>query len=50
MQNWYENTAQTSTPQTTSLQQFIEEHNIILPQITENQKEKCSLRNTRKKK
>ncbi len=42
MQDWYENTAQTSTPQTTSLQQFIEEHNIILPQITEDQKEMLS--------
>ena len=42
MQDWYENTAQTSTPQTTSLQQFIEEHNIVLPQITEGQKEMLS--------
>ncbi len=39
MQDWYENTAQTSIPQTTFLQQFIEEHNIVLPQITEDQKE-----------
>jgi hypothetical protein len=39
MQDWYENTTQTSTPQTTSLQQLIEEHNIVLPQITEGQKE-----------
>jgi len=38
MQEWYEVTAQHATPQTTSLQQFLEDHNIILPQITEDQK------------
>jgi hypothetical protein len=42
MQDWYENTAQTSTLQTTSLHQFTEEHNIALPQITEDQKEMLS--------
>jgi hypothetical protein len=49
MQDWYENTTQTSTPQTTSLQQLIVEHNIVLPQITEGNK-KCSPKNSRRKK
>jgi hypothetical protein len=31
-----------TTPQTSSLQQFMEEHNVILPQITEVQKEMLS--------
>jgi hypothetical protein len=43
MQDWYENTAQTSTLQTTSLQQFTEKHNIALPQPTEDQKELLSV-------
>ncbi len=42
MQEWYEDTAQLTTPQTTSLQQFIEEHHIILPQISEDQKDMLS--------
>ncbi len=42
MQEWYETTAQATTPQTTSLQQFMEENNITLPQIKEGQKEMLS--------
>jgi hypothetical protein len=42
MQEWYEDTAQLTTPQTTSLQQFMEEHNITLPQISEDQKDRLS--------
>jgi hypothetical protein len=39
MQEWYETTAQATAPQIISLQQFMEEHNITLPQIKEDQKE-----------
>ncbi len=42
MQEWYETTAQYTTTQTTPLQQFMEEHNVVLPQITEDQKEMLS--------
>jgi hypothetical protein len=42
MQEWYEDTAQLTTPQTTSLQQFLEEHHITLPQILEDQKDMLS--------
>ncbi len=42
MQEWYETTAQHTTQQTTPLQQFMEEHNVVLPQITEDQKEMLS--------
>ncbi len=42
MQEWYETTAQYTTTQTNPLQQFMEEHNFVLPQITEDQKEMLS--------
>jgi hypothetical protein len=42
MRGWYETTAQYTTTQTTPLQQFMEEHNVVLPQITEDQKEMLS--------
>jgi hypothetical protein len=38
MQNWYEDTAQQSTPQTTTLSEFLDQHNILLPQLTDEQK------------
>jgi hypothetical protein len=38
MQNWYEDTAQHATPQTTTLSDFLEQHNILLPQLTDEQK------------
>ena len=38
MQNWYEDTAQHTTPQTTTLSEFLEQHNILLPQLTDEQK------------
>ncbi len=37
-QEWYEITAQHTTLQTTSLQEFLVEHNITLPQVREDQK------------
>jgi hypothetical protein len=43
MQEWYEITAQHTTPQTTSLKQFLVEHNITLPQVPEDQKQVSSL-------
>ena len=39
MQQWYEETAERTTPQTISLQDFLTSHNIALPQITEDQKD-----------
>ncbi len=47
MQDWYE---YTSTPQTTSLQQFIEEHNTSSYPRLQKTRKKCSLKNSRKKK
>ncbi len=38
MQNWYEDTAQHTTPPTTTLSEFLEQHNILLPQLTDEQK------------
>jgi hypothetical protein len=38
MQNWYEDTAQHSTPQTTTLPEFLDQNKIILPQLTDEQK------------
>jgi exonuclease III len=39
MQNWYENTAQHMTPQTTTLTDFLDQHDILLPQLTDEQKD-----------
>jgi hypothetical protein len=39
MQQWYEETAERTTPQTRTLQEFLTSHNIQLPQITEDQKD-----------
>jgi len=39
MQQWYEETAERVTPQTRTLQEFLESHHIQLPQITEDQKD-----------
>jgi hypothetical protein len=38
MQNWYEDTAHHATPQTTTLSDFLEQYNILLPQLTDEQK------------
>ncbi len=39
MQNWYEDTAQHLTPQTTTLTEFLDQNDIILPQLTDEQKD-----------
>ncbi len=39
MQQWYEETAEHTTPQARTLQEFLTSHDIKLPQITEDQKD-----------
>ncbi len=42
MQEWYEETAQRDTPQTTTLQAFLQQHNILLPQISQEHQDMLS--------
>jgi exonuclease III len=42
MQEWYENTATVSIPQTITLQQFLDKHNIQLPQLSKEHQEELS--------
>ncbi len=39
MQQWYEETAERATTKARTLQEFLESHDIQLPQITEDQKD-----------